>query len=629
MVSVGILGIMSLGIMSMTDYGFKSQAAVEQKFAANALQSQIYNLLENNNVCNLNFGTLAGVANQVKINVAGSAPTPVDVVNLKRTTAVGDIAFEKYNNATLPTYENKSLRINSMQLTNFQPLGNIATTLDGQYDLVVIFEKNKSSSGVVQFAPRTIKIKVKLAAIWDSTFATANKINTCIAFGGSADQIWTKNADSTIYYNGANVGIGTTNPKSLLDIYSPASSSTSAWLSLRVPGIQSSQQSVISLTTLDDNQQLGSTANNRGWAIYGRGQSFTGSVPGMEPLNPNNRFGISYWNGTTWGTQNFSILPNGNVGIGTTTPASRLDVFSSGGYVIRANSDNTDNTSILIKNTAAGGRTYGLFSTANTSAVGPGKFSISDNTASNAPRLVIDSAGNVGIGTTVPVAKLDIFGGGLKLTNTSTHNVVANFVYSNTDLHAGHFIGMRARGTAILPSYPIAGDTLGVFSSRDAIDGYVPNAYGGGSIATIATEDFSAASKGTRLQFKTTSNGTNLEIEKMTLLGNGNVGIGTTVPQAKLHVAGLIRGQLDCRTISATGPAPAYFSDVDCAADEYVMSGGGQCGFMGTGFGGPTDRGFPHISAPRANGWSVDCWDTVNNRDVPSRAFAICCKKGF
>ena len=90
----------------------------------------------------------------------------------------------------------------------------------------------------------------------------------------------------------------------------------------------------------------------------------------------------------------------GNVGIGTMAPWAQLAI----------NSANTDNTSIRIDNTAAGGRNFALVSTANSSSINWGKFSISDSTANMAPRLVIDASGNTGIWTATPKAKLEVAG---------------------------------------------------------------------------------------------------------------------------------------------------------------------------------------------------------------------------
>jgi hypothetical protein len=87
-----------------------------------------------------------------------------------------------------------------------------------------------------------------------------------------------------------------------------------------------------------------------------------------------------------------TIATSGNVGIGTTNPLTLLHLSSP--------------TSIAgVRMDATGGRAYSINSVAGTNP----RFSLIDNSA-NSERMVIDSAGNVGIGTTNPGATLDVNG---------------------------------------------------------------------------------------------------------------------------------------------------------------------------------------------------------------------------
>ena len=88
---------------------------------------------------------------------------------------------------------------------------------------------------------------------------------------------------------------------------------------------------------------------------------------------------------------------SGNVGIGTTTPQSELHIRSAG----------SNYTGLEIENTAAGGRSWQLL--ASSSAGQSGNFSLYDDTAGS-HRIVVESSGNVGIGTTDPTAKLEVNG---------------------------------------------------------------------------------------------------------------------------------------------------------------------------------------------------------------------------
>ncbi len=95
---------------------------------------------------------------------------------------------------------------------------------------------------------------------------------------------------------------------------------------------------------------------------------------------------------------NSSIFDNGNVGIGTTTPASLLHILNTGAVA--------SSKGIILENTTANVQ-FGLYAGIN--GVTSSGFSIYDKT-NVTNRLVIDANGNVGIGTTAPAAKLDVEG---------------------------------------------------------------------------------------------------------------------------------------------------------------------------------------------------------------------------
>jgi len=89
------------------------------------------------------------------------------------------------------------------------------------------------------------------------------------------------------------------------------------------------------------------------------------------------------------GNNDVLFTQNGNVGIGTTDPARKFTVSSSG------------NTPILLESTGASGRKYSLWSNRD------GNFNLFDETVDVA-RVVINSNGTVGIGTTNPQSVLTV-----------------------------------------------------------------------------------------------------------------------------------------------------------------------------------------------------------------------------
>ena len=105
-----------------------------------------------------------------------------------------------------------------------------------------------------------------------------------------------------------------------------------------------------------------------------------------------------------------TILDQGNVGIGTTAPANNLHIVSSSANILR------------LERSTAGAASYILFENGddNTASIGLGgdeilRFMNSGSTE----RMVIDSVGNVGIGTTAPAYPLDIVGATINLDNGS------------------------------------------------------------------------------------------------------------------------------------------------------------------------------------------------------------------
>lgn len=185
------------------------------------------------------------------------------------------------------------------------------------------------------------------------------------------------------------------------------------------------------VTTLTANRLLASDGTGSTVAGFscGVGQLLTfdaAGVPGCTSYSASgvfaqggNSFGAAASLGTndandlsfkTNGTTRMTVLSGGNVGIGTTTPAQVLSVYST--TPIAGQFDSAQNfTGLNVANNQGTSVVYTLKTTSST-AVPASAFIIAQG-GNN--RLVVDSSGNIGLGTTTPTARLDTNNGNINV----------------------------------------------------------------------------------------------------------------------------------------------------------------------------------------------------------------------
>ena len=379
----------------------------------------------------------------------------------------------------------------------------------------------------------------------------SNKLQVCtdagtftdIASSASGSSQWTNGASGAIYYNGGNVGIGTMTPAFILDVRG---------------GLAFFENGVAVSTTLK------SSAGNNLKLLPNNGatggieiQTGTGNV-GIGTATPSKLFHVNgeglfndrlsiatnkllQFQGTHWfnissqenpGKLYFESVStaakmvmdhNGNVGIGTTTPGRFLDVVgdnTSLGIATIQNTNAAGNSGIIFNNNAATAKGFVGFRNSSTSLMPNtmAMFSYSSQDlvmGSNSQEVArITSAGNVGIGTPNPqLAKLEVA--------AATGATAAMF-------------GTGDKGVSIINNWPSVFFNSYFSTARKAMS---PGFTGGMSLDP-ATGTFSIGISSTAA---TAANDTVSHPSAMTILASGNVGIGTTSPNAKLDVTDNVR----------------------------------------------------------------------------------------
>jgi hypothetical protein len=241
----------------------------------------------------------------------------------------------------------------------------------------------------------------------------------------------------------------------------------------------------------------------------------------------------------------FSISGSGHIGIGTTNPvfdanAAKFLLLDAGSGVmdgeigVGSNQPGTGNTvgqyAFVNSNLSVTDRRVATIAAATDGATNSGSIQFYTwNAGVVAERMRIDKSGNVGVGTASPV-----FDG-----NTARYLTLDGGSGVIGSVGAGG--GTGSAGTAI-SQFAVLNTSLGTADKR---------------IATVVGSTDTASNNG-RVDFYTWS-GPSSPVDRMTILANGNVGVGNASPAVKLDVAGGINASGD---ITASGNIQAKYQDV-------------------------------------------------------------------
>ena len=403
-------------------------------------------------------------------------------------------------------------------------------------------------------------------------------VSTSTLFGFDNNNLWSGTKTGNIWNaNSGNVGIGTTTPANNLVV----SSANGTTLQVDGSGGIGTQPKI-----LLSSRTNGYTASEINYDYYGSYASSTGSVGhGLNFVsgrtapfsnfwfrNSSNNVGVAftdpYYPSSNLGSLgNMNVLVGGSVGIGTTTPAEKLEIGSTGypslqfhagsdAYpTIKSNSGDLylDSGSGYV--TVFGGSKDHTFSMWGSAAQ---KVQLSTNGNSYL------NGGNVGIGNTAPSANLSVAGTtringdfiangtGFYLSATSTHYTPANNIPTMMIRTDDSETGPENTLSGLVLYNSNGGQNTGAnltFASREAVgagnDVALSGIFGWKTAAGVAG---SWTSGGLRFW---TKNGASV-VDAMAINSLGNVGIGTTTPGTQLDITRDFRNSL-ATTHSALG----------------------------------------------------------------------------
>jgi hypothetical protein len=495
-------------------------------------------------------------------------------------TSLGQI---QYTSTNITNYSNSILRYNVNEITNTgtydrSGLETQGTLITNTMQILNTQDVNIGVNNGALYVAGGITI-AKSLYVSSGTANISNITSTNISVGTISvstllSATGNSNTIGNIFTTGGNVGIGTSNPTTTLDILNPTGNSNLPFISL--------------------GNRVGGAGNQVGIILspYTGRSGASSQISAMDDGNASAHmiFSTAPTGNTTTIAERMRITNSGNVGIGTTSPGSILHVAGAAGSLpfipsgngVHMGIDTNSNSGIQLNSGSNGSNNYEyidfgyngvetvariIHNNANRSLL----FQVNSGTSA----MQLNSTGSVsitgpsGVGTN---GALLITGG-----DANTHSLYVSGAASQKRIGFGHtgtignifaydYGGGGAQNLALQlpggnvgigtasPGSKLHVDGGGLFASNNTItqqglhlqwnrsngggESWIINQLGGGTSASIRFGK---------------SNTSNVVTEQMRITESGNVGIGTSSPVYKLDVNGSIICSDWFRSSGATG----------------------------------------------------------------------------
>ena len=434
-----------------------------------------------------------GISNPVtKLHVNNTDNTSTNLVtleNVSNSSLIGTAKMIVMNN--LRNYNTDT------QEQNTPTCGTDIITVNGDND--------------VRYSGFTLTELSKLRVEYDYPANSSNYTSSsfCIYTNGG-----TGNTEKLRVTGSGNVGIGTTSPD--LDLV-----------------ISKSNSSYIKLVNTNSNNTIVLGAISSGTRLYSR------QTDDLTPVE------FSIDQGSLGNT--FVLDTSGNVGIGVSSPAAKLDIsgsYTNGrGIQIRSGDDNnhTDSAQVIFSYNNASydnsGYAHSIKTRHNANASSGNAIDFwlwnhgvdTTNTLGTLQVMTLDGTGNVGIGTSSPGEILDVRGN-LRVGTSGNSNYIA--FYGTTDDGAGQwnhtYIGEREYDTGKSELFIYKGNEYGTTAYPEGPDRIRYTSTGGHLFQTTGTVVG---------DFETTASHTQFLKNRMLINPIGKIGMGDIAdPEANLHI---------------------------------------------------------------------------------------------